>query len=86
MGISLYRCCKCPSHMFAPRLKRRGYSCQVPYDHAPRRRWPLFRARELLQGILDNTVEHIDFLETPLGLLGKVGIQNYLQNQMGGLA
>jgi bacterioferritin len=39
-------------------------------------------SREIFEQILDDTEEHIDFLETQLGLIGQVGLQNYLQSQM----
>jgi bacterioferritin len=42
-------------------------------------------SRDLLQGILDDTEEHIDFLETQIELLGKLGLPNYLQSQVGEL-
>ncbi|NLD69843.1 MAG: bacterioferritin [Limnobacter sp.] len=39
-------------------------------------------SREILVKILDDSEEHIDFLETQIELIGKVGIQNYQQTFM----
>ena len=40
-------------------------------------------SREILEDILDAEEEHIDWLETQLGLLEKEGLQNWLQSQAG---
>ncbi|MCX8116076.1 MAG: bacterioferritin [Burkholderiaceae bacterium] len=41
-------------------------------------------SREIFVDILDDTEGHIDWLETQLELIGKVGLQNYQQSQMDG--
>jgi len=42
-----------------------------------------FVSRDLFQQILDSEEDHVDWLETQLGLIEKVGLENYLQAQMG---
>ena len=39
-------------------------------------------SRELMARILESEEEHIDFLETQLGLIDKIGVERYMQSQM----
>lgn len=43
-------------------------------------------SRELFESILESEEEHVDWLETQLGLIERVGIQNYLQSAMDDIA
>jgi len=60
-------------HLGHPDLKAAIAHCETVGDYV---------SRELLESILDSEEEHIDFLETQLALLARVGIQNYCQSQM----
>jgi len=42
-----------------------------------------FVSRDVFDAILTSEEEHVDWLETQLELIGKVGIKNYLQAKMG---
>lgn len=42
-----------------------------------------YQSKEILRHILEDTEEHIDWIETQLGLIDRIGLQNYLQEQMG---
>ena len=40
-------------------------------------------SREIFEHILESEEEHIDFLETQLDLISRIGIENYCQSQIG---
>lgn len=41
-----------------------------------------FVSREVFDSILESEEDHVDWLETQLGLIEKVGLENYQQSQM----
>jgi bacterioferritin len=55
-----------------PRLREAVAYCETVKD---------FISRELFESILESEEEHVDFLETQLGLIPKIGIENYIQLQ-----
>ena len=57
-----------------PALKAAIAHCETVGDYV---------SRELFEDILESEEEHIDFLETQIALIEKVGLANYLQSQMG---
>jgi bacterioferritin len=42
-----------------------------------------FVSREVFKSILESEEEHIDFLETQLDLITRIGLENYSQSQIG---
>lgn len=76
IGENLEECLKCDLklEMIAhPALKDAIAHCETANDYV---------SRELFEDILESEEEHIDYLETQLELIGKVGIENYTQSQM----
>lgn len=56
-----------------PLLREAGAYCESIQDYV---------SRDLFTKILDSEEEHIDWLETQLDLITRVGLENYLQSKM----
>ncbi|MEM5313143.1 bacterioferritin [Paraburkholderia sp. JHI869] len=54
----------------------------IPYCESVRD----FVSREIFVEILDDTEDHIDWLEIQLELIGKIGLENYQQSAMGSVS
>src|SRR5678816_511191 len=76
VGETAEECLKCDLKLehtaYAP-LKTAIAHCESVGDYV---------SRELFEAILESEEEHIDWLETQLELIVKVGLPNYLQSQM----
>ena len=60
-------------HQGHPELRAAIAYCEQAGDYV---------SRELLEDILESEEEHIDFLETQIALIDRIGPQNYSQSQM----
>ena len=75
IGESVQECLKCDLQlemMAIPLLREALAYCESSSDYI---------SRELFEDILEGEEEHVDWLETQLALIDKMGLQNYLQSQ-----
>lgn len=76
IGENAPECLKCDLKMEMsahPALKEAIAYCESVNDYV---------SRELFEAILDSEEDHIDWLETQIDLIDKVGLPNYLQSQI----
>ena len=76
IGESPKECIECDlklEQLAHPDLKAAIAHCEKVGDYV---------SRELFEHILESEEEHIDFLETQLGLVEKLGLQNWVQSHL----
>ncbi len=59
-------------HKAIPDLREAIAHCETVKDYV---------SRDILSAILESEEEHVDFLETQLEVIEKIGLENYLQSQ-----
>ena len=77
IGESVEECLRCDLQLEMnglPDLKAAIAHCESVADYV---------SRELFEEILESEEEHIDWIETQVDLIGKIGIQIYMQSMMG---
>jgi len=78
IGENVQECLKCDLQLEMdahPALREAIAHCESCSDYI---------SRELFEEILESEEEHIDWIETQLDLIHKIGIQNYMQSQIAG--
>ncbi len=76
IGESLQECLRCDldlEYQGLPLLREAIAYCESVNDYV---------TRELFEDILESEEEHVDWLETQLQLIDRIGLQNYQQSQM----
>ena len=71
--VEMLECDLKQEHLAIPLLREAIACCEAEQDYV---------SRELLEDILENEEEHVDWLETQLELIEKVGLENYHQSKM----
>ncbi|MGY6216578.1 bacterioferritin [Methylolobus aquaticus] len=74
IGENVQECLSCDlllEHDALPVLKEAIAHCESVGDYV---------SRELFEHILESEEEHVDWLETQLGLIQAIGLENYLQS------
>ncbi len=71
--VEMLECDLKQEHIAIPLLREAIAYCESVQDYV---------SRELLEDILEDEEEHVDWLETQLELIEKVGLENYQQSKM----
>jgi bacterioferritin len=69
----IFQCDLKLEHQAMPALRKGIAHCESIQDYV---------TRDLFRRILDSEEEHVDWLETQLELIDKIGLQNYLQSAL----